>query len=160
MKYLLDTNLISELIKPQPDPGVEERCRRFEKDLTTATPVWHELQLSCYRMPFSRKRDLLELFLEEVIQQNFSILPYDAQAARWHALERSRLTLSGQTPSFVDGQIAAIAVTNGLTLVTRNTPDFQIESWGRCSFNSKLPGLRQSRRGDSQRAVERKINHP
>jgi tRNA(fMet)-specific endonuclease VapC len=135
MKYLLDTNLISELVKPRPDPGVEDKCRRYQKDLTIAAPVWHELQFGCFRMPFSRKRDLLELFLEEVIQQNFKILPYDAQAARWHALERSRLTLSGQTPSFVDGQIAAIAVTNGLILVTRNSNDFQVysglklESW-------------------------------
>jgi tRNA(fMet)-specific endonuclease VapC len=135
MRYLLDTNLISELIKPQPDPGVEERCRRYEKDLTTAAPVWHELQFGCYRMPLSRKRDLLELFLEEVIHRNLTILPYDAQAARWQAMERARLTLAGNTPSFVDGQIAAIAVTNGLILVTRNTPDFQmfsglkLESW-------------------------------
>jgi tRNA(fMet)-specific endonuclease VapC len=128
MKYLLDTNLISELIRPQPDQGVVERCRRYEKDLATAAPVWHELQFGCYRMPLSRKRELLELFLEDVIRRNLSILPYDAQAARWQALERARLTLAGNTPSFVDGQIAAIAVTNGLTLVTRNTPDFQMFS--------------------------------
>jgi tRNA(fMet)-specific endonuclease VapC len=135
MRYLLDTNLISELIKPYPDPGVEERCRRFKKDLATAAPVWHELQFGCYRMPSSRKRDLLELFLEEVVHQNLPILPYDAQAARWQALERARLTQAGDTPSFVDGQIAAIAVSNSLTLVTRNIPDFnmfsglKLESW-------------------------------
>ena len=86
-------------------------------------------------MPLSRKREVLELFLDEVIGRNLPILPYDAPAARWQAMERARLSLAGNTPSFVDGQIAAIAVTNGLTLVTRNIPDFQmfsglkLESW-------------------------------
>lgn len=135
MKYLLDTNVVSEIIKPKPDPGVVKRCRQYQKELVTAAPVWHELEFGCYRMPHSRKRELLEMFLEEVIRRNLPILPYDEQAARWQALERARLTLEGRTPSFVDGQIVAIAVTNGLTLVTRNTSDFQIfsglklESW-------------------------------
>ncbi len=124
MKYLLDTNFISELVKPNPDRGVEERCRQYQQELVTAAPVWHELQFGCYQMPQSRKREILELFLEEVISRNLPILPYDEQAARWHALERARLSLSGKPPSFVDGQIAAIAVTNGLTLVTRNSKDY------------------------------------
>jgi tRNA(fMet)-specific endonuclease VapC len=128
MKYLLDTNLISELIRPNPDRGVEERCRQYQQDLVTAAPVWHELQFGCYRMPLSRKREILELFLEEVISRNLPILPYDEQAARWHALERARLSLTGKPPSFVDGQIAGIAVTNGLILVTRNRNDFRFFS--------------------------------
>jgi tRNA(fMet)-specific endonuclease VapC len=86
MKYLLDTNLISELIKPNPDPGVSEKCRQYRKDLSTAAPVWHELQFGCYRMPPSRKRELLGLFLEEVVRRNLPILPYDDRAARWQAL--------------------------------------------------------------------------
>ena len=48
----------------------------------------------------------------------------DGEAALWHAEERARLTAQGRTPSYVDGQIAAIAKTNDLTLVTRNTSDF------------------------------------
>ena len=63
------------------------------------------------------------------------ILPYDEQAAEWHAKERARLASLGQMPSFVDGQIAAIAKVNGLVLVTRNTSDFEkfsglkLENW-------------------------------
>jgi tRNA(fMet)-specific endonuclease VapC len=135
MKYLLDTNLVSELIKPDPDPGVIKRSRRYKNELGIAAPVWHELWFGCYRMPHSRKREMLELFLEEVVRKNLSVIPYDERAARWQAIERARLTLAGNTPSFVDGQIAAIAVTNSLILVTRNTSDFRmfsglkLESW-------------------------------
>jgi tRNA(fMet)-specific endonuclease VapC len=126
MKYLLDTNIVSEMIKPRPDAAVLENCKKHQKDIAIAAPVWHELQYGCYRIPLSRKREMLEMFLEDVVGRNFPILPYEEEAARWHAMERARLSLDGRTPSFVDGQIAAIAVTNGLVLVTLNTTDFQI----------------------------------
>jgi len=64
-----------------------------------------------------------------------TILPYDEQAAEWHARERARLASLGQRPAFVDGQIAGIARVNGLVLVTRNSSDFkkfsglQLENW-------------------------------
>jgi tRNA(fMet)-specific endonuclease VapC len=135
MKYLLDTNLISELSKPKPDRKVENKCRQYRQELAIAAPVWHELLYGCQRLPQSRKREVLELFLEEAVSKNLPILPYDEQAARWHARERARLSLTGRIPSFADGQIAAIAVTNGLTLVTRNLIDFRffsgllLENW-------------------------------
>lgn len=56
------------------------------------------------------------------------ILPYDEQAAEWHARERARLSSQGRMPPFVDGQIAAIAKIHGLTLVTRNIQDFELFS--------------------------------
>ena len=53
------------------------------------------------------------------------ILPYDQLAADWYAKERARLHLQGKTCAYADGEIAAIAVSNKLTLVTRNIQDFQ-----------------------------------
>ena len=126
MRYLLDTNVVSELVKPIPDQGVMERCEQHQSELVIGAPNWHELQFGCYRMPLSKKRELLEVFLEDVVHRNLPILPYDERAARWHAVERARLTSEGFTPSFVDGQIAAITATNGLTLVTRNIDDFRL----------------------------------
>lgn len=64
------------------------------------------------------------------------ILDYDRRAAEWHASERARLMAAGRTPPFIDGQIAAVARVNDLTLVTRNQRDFRwfeglrMERWG------------------------------
>ncbi|MCP4689663.1 MAG: type II toxin-antitoxin system VapC family toxin, partial [Desulfobacterales bacterium] len=111
--------------KEAPDKSVLEMLEKHRFEIVTAAPVWHELQYGCYRLPVSRKRELIETFLEDVVRQNMEILPYDNRAALWHAKERARLTSRGKTPSFTDGQIAAVAAVNQLTLVTRNITDFE-----------------------------------
>jgi tRNA(fMet)-specific endonuclease VapC len=59
-----------------------------------------------------------------VVAAAFPILPYDEPAATWHGHERARLEHVGRPVPHVDGQIAAIAQVNGLTLVTVNAKDF------------------------------------
>ncbi|MFH1628585.1 MAG: VapC toxin family PIN domain ribonuclease, partial [Pseudomonadota bacterium] len=71
-------------------------------------------------------REMLEAYLEDVVFRSMDILPYDEWAAEWHAQQRSKLSLHGKVPSFVDGQIAAITSVNDLILVTRNTQDFKL----------------------------------
>ena len=135
MKYLLDTNVLSESVKTSPQKSVLKLTERHQHEIVTAAPVWHELFYGCQRLPVSRKREILETFLHNVLKPNMTILPYDEQAAEWHAKERARLESLGQMPAFVDGQIAAIAKVNGLVLVTRNSTDFkkfsglQLENW-------------------------------
>ena len=135
MKYLLDTNILSESVKTVPDKYVLRRLKRHQHEIVTAAPVWHELHYGCQRLPVSRKRKILESFLVDVLRPSMIILPYDEQAAETHAKERARLSARGEVPSFVDGQIAAIAIVNGLILVTRNMSDFKrfsglkIENW-------------------------------
>ncbi|MFC1895182.1 type II toxin-antitoxin system VapC family toxin [Thermodesulfobacteriota bacterium] len=126
MRYLLDTNVLSEAVKTVPDRNVMDLLERHQHEIATAAPVWHELRYGCLRLPVSRKRELIEAYLEDVIWRNMDILPYDERAAEWHAQQRARLSAQGLMPSFVDGQIAAIALLNGLILVTRNTSDFEI----------------------------------
>ncbi len=135
MKYLLDTNVLSESVKTSPQKSVLELTERHQHEIVTAAMVWHELFYGCQRLPVSRKREIIETFLHDVLKPNMTILPYDERAAQWHAKERARLTSLGQMPAFVDGQIAAIAQANGLILVTRNTSDFEkfsglkLENW-------------------------------
>lgn len=137
MKYLLDTNILSESVKTKPNASVLNLMEQHHQEIATAAPVWHELQYGCQRLPVSRKRKIIEIFLNDVVKANISILPYDDQAAEWHAKERVRLSSLGQTPSFVDGQIAAITKVNRLILVTRNVDDFErfselvVENWYR-----------------------------
>lgn len=126
IKFLLDTNVLSEAIKTTPNKNVMRRLKRHQDEIATASPVWHELQYGCKRLPMSKKRELLESYLDEVIWQNLQILPYDDISADWHANQRARLVAMGKTPSFVDGQIASIAAVNKLQFVTRNTTDFCI----------------------------------
>ena len=135
MKYLLDTNTVSEPLRPRPSPGVLRRLLEHEGEIAIPAPVWHELRFGCARLPRSRRREAIERYLEDVILESFPILDYGFKAAHWHARERARLAAVGRTPPFVDGQIAAIAHANELTLVTSNTGDFRafegltVESW-------------------------------
>ena len=133
LKYLLDTNILSERARRCPDLNVGSRLAAHAHEACTAAPVLHELEYGLVRMPDGLRKQELAGYLKWVLR--LEILPYDREAARWHAEERARLTGRGRTPPFVDGQIAAIAATNGLTLVTRNTGDFDgftdltVENW-------------------------------
>ncbi len=134
-RYLLDTNIVSEPLRPAPNSKILGRLRRHQEQLATASVVWHELLFGCRRLPASERRTAIEEYLHTVVATSIEILPYDERAARWHAAERARLALAGMTPPFADGQIAAVARTNDLILVTLNLADYggfhdlQIEDW-------------------------------
>lgn len=135
IRYLLDTNVVSEVVRPHPEPRVMERYRAHEREAAIASPVWHELVYGVARLAPGRRRDLLARYLDEVVRPTLPVLPYDAEAAQWHARERARLDALGRTPPVVDGMVAAIAATRGLVLVTRNTADvagfdgLAVEDW-------------------------------
>ncbi|MBX3002174.1 MAG: type II toxin-antitoxin system VapC family toxin [Caldilineaceae bacterium] len=123
--YLLDTNVLSEPLRQRPNALIIQRFQEYQNRLATATVVWHELLYGISRLPASKRRSQIEAYCETVVLPTIPILPYDARAARWHAEERARLGATGLTPSFVDSQIAAIAATNGLAIVTFNTADYK-----------------------------------
>jgi len=137
VRYLLDTNAVSEPLRPKPAAGIMRGLRRHEGEIAIPAPVWHELRFGCVRLPPSRRREAIERYLDSVVLASFPVLPYDTEAADRHALERARLAAAGRTPPFVDGQIAAIACVNDLILVTSNTSDFQdfeglrVQDWRR-----------------------------
>lgn len=135
-RYLLDTDVVSEPTRPTPSVEVLRWLERHEGESAIAVPVWHELRFGCDRLPPSRRRDAIESYLAQVVLASLPILDYDQRAADWHGRERARLALTGRTPPFADGQIAAIARVNDLTLVTRNRKrfrwfrDLHLEGWG------------------------------
>lgn len=136
-RFLLDTNILSEPLCPKPHPKVMARWREHHDEAATAPVVWHELWYGCRRLPESAKRRAIEGYLTQVVGPSLPILAFDERAAEWHAVERARLIKAGKTPSYADGQIAAIAATQDLILVTFNTADYapfrglKIEDWRR-----------------------------
>ncbi len=124
LKYLLDTNIISEPLRPTPNSTVLAYIERHQDEIALAAVVWHELWFGCFRLPASAKRTAIEKYLTQVVAPAVPILAYDRRAAEWHALEHTRLVEIGETPPFAAGQIAATAVVNDLTLITLNQDDF------------------------------------
>ncbi len=123
MKYLTDTNVLSELAKSVPNRAVLEKFRQHRHETATASVVWHELRYGCFRLPVSRKRDALESFLDNVIKPHILILPYNLESAEWHGIERAKLSLLGRTPSFADGQSSLTFLPNPSALTWLWSPD-------------------------------------
>lgn len=134
LKFLLDTNILSEPSRPIPNANVLAKLDIHQSEVAVASVVVHELLHGCLRLPESKRRENLLAYINESVL-NLPILVYDLQAAQWHAEERARLSKVGKTPAFADGQIASIAYSNNLVLVTNNVSDFQffddlkIENW-------------------------------
>ena len=125
LRFLLDTHIVSEPLRPKPNPKVLARLQQHQAEIAIPALVWHELWFGCQRLPRSAKRTAIETYLNEVVAVTMPVLAYDQSAAEWHAEERARLMALGQTPPFVDGQIAAVAHVNELSLVTVNVQDYR-----------------------------------
>ena len=124
ISYLLDTNIVSELAKAQPNIEVLQKFYKAQQEIAIPSIVWHELRFGWLKMPEGQRKQHISAFLHDVVSL-IPILDYDAHAAKIHAEIRIQTQNIGMNIPFVDGQIAAIAMAQGLILVTRNTKDFQ-----------------------------------
>ena len=124
---LLDTNVVSELMRPAPEPRVLERL-----DAQPAADVWisaitvGEIRLGIALLPDGQRKERLAGLAVAMFQEDFSdsCLSYDMLAAVEYAAIVATRTRLGRPISVEDAQIAAIARSGGLTLATRNTKDF------------------------------------
>jgi len=124
LRFLLDTSVVSEPTLAAPNARLVRRLDQRAGQCAIAAPVWHELIYGVARLPDGKRRNTLDFYVQSIVRDRFPVLPYDLSAAEWHARERVRLEATGQVTPFVDGQIAAIASTQNLVLVTSNTRHF------------------------------------
>lgn len=122
--YLLDTNIVSEIIKPEPDLNVIKKIAEHNSDCAICSPVWQELLFGLYRMPESINKKYLGKFIKEDVHENFKIKQFTEKAADIQAQLRIKLEQLGKPTQKEDSMIAAIALANHMVLVTRNTKHF------------------------------------
>ncbi len=124
---LLDTNVLSELMRPLPDPNVVRWLdARPGWDVWISAVTVAEIQLGISLLPAGKRKELFLDRAEQMFQEDFPdrCLPFDCEAAFEYALIVAERNRQGHPISVEDAQIAAIAITAGLALATRNTKDF------------------------------------
>ena len=123
---LLDTNVISELSKPQPDPRVTAWLNEHEAQgmLTSALTV-AELRTGLAAMPEGKRKTALVGLINELLNRfGRSPVAFDGLAADDYAAIVTARKKSGRPILVMDALIAAVAVSHGLTLATRDVADF------------------------------------
>jgi hypothetical protein len=125
---LLDTNVVSEFVKPAPNICVQrwlDACA--ETDLFICAPVVAELFYGVAILPAGKKKLALLASCERVEHEAFAgrILPFDERAAHRFAELRALKRSRGQAFAVMDAMIASIAAAHAMTLATRNIRDFE-----------------------------------
>lgn len=136
---LLDTNVVSEAIRPAPAPVVERwLADQREVSVFICATTEAELRYGVALLPAGRRRSTLAADVERMLNRVFSgrILAFDSAAAIEYAELAADRRLSGRPISVADAQIAAVARSHGAALATRNVADFEgcgidvVNPWG------------------------------
>ncbi|MGC8733114.1 MAG: type II toxin-antitoxin system VapC family toxin [Halothiobacillaceae bacterium] len=125
---LLDTNVLSEFIRPQPSEAVTLWLDRLSTEQVWTCAISRaEIALGLALMPTGKRRAALALATQAMFDEDFAgrCLPFDERAALHYAAIVAQRTRAGRPISTEDAQIAAIALAHNLTLATRNVSDFE-----------------------------------
>lgn len=127
MKWLLDTNVLSEVTKPLPSSKVEDWLRAAAKDSAIDPVVLGELRYGILILPRGRRRNRLEAWFDGGAR-TMHCLSWDRETGLEWAVLLARLRSKGLSMPLRDSMIAATAMAHKLTLVTRNVRDFEVTS--------------------------------
>ena len=125
---LLDTNVLSELMRSQPEQAVMDWFEKRACDVFYVSAITQaEIILGISLLPAGKRRDALAAAADAMFTQDFAgrCLSFDANAAVNYGAVVSARRRAGIAISTEDAQIAAIAIANGYPLATRNIKDFQ-----------------------------------
>ena len=126
-RYLLDTNVLSEWMRPQPDPAVLDWVGQQSPDqLYTSTITVAEIEAGLALMPTGQRQRALQAAAGAMFEQDFAgrLWAFDVAAAQVFAAVKAQRSRTGRPIAHADAQIASLALLYRATLVTRNTTDF------------------------------------
>ena len=124
--FLLDTNVLSELIKPSPEPKVTSWLEGMDEDLLYLSVLTiGEIRNGVATLPQANRRVTIEAWLEKDLHHRFvnRILPVTVEIADRWGMIAGQAQLKKILVPVVDGLLAATALHHNLTLVTRNVKD-------------------------------------
>ncbi len=131
MKYLLDTCVVSEIIKPRPSKKVISWLQnQNEDDLYLSVLTFGKIEKGIAKLPKGIKKNHLKLWVEGDFKKRFNgrIIPIDIRiATRWGEIQ-GQAELSGKPMPSIDGLIAVSGLVNNCTVVTRNISDMEQSS--------------------------------
>lgn len=129
MNFLLDTDAVSEWVKPRPNPGIIGWMESADEDRIFLSVVsLAELRYGVERIAAGRRRSRLEQWLQHELPLRFEgrILPVDTNVAEAWGRTVSRSEAAGRPMGIMDAFLAATAETYQMTLVTRNVSHFPL----------------------------------
>ena len=136
--YLLDSNIVSEIIKPEPDFNVIKKIAEHNSDCAIGAPSLHEMLYGYHRLSDGVYKKYLGNYIKNDVMESFKVKSYSEKACIIHSEIRASAEKIGKPVPYSDSQIAAIALANHMVLVTRNTKhftaiqevsDLQVENW-------------------------------
>ena len=126
--FLLDTNCISEMVRPEPEPRVVDWMEAADEALLYLSVLTiGEIRKGVAGLLQGKRRTRLERWLELELQARFAgrIVPIDAAIADRWGLIAAEAKRTGKAVSVIDGLLAATALHRNLTVVSRNAGDFR-----------------------------------
>lgn len=128
MKYLLDTCVISEFVKPVPHKNVISWIKDISSEMLFLSVVTiGEIRKGITKLPDSKKKQELSLWLNTLLgEYKERIIPIDLMVADTWGIIQGNAEKNGKPMATIDGLISSTAYTHNLTLITRNEEDFTI----------------------------------